>query len=132
MPHRTINRTPPDGHRSSGTIRSARHTHCLHQQPIRPPHFTTPRGAALANPRNDRYATEMFHPLITFVRHQENASSMPEWVGFCLHAAALVASGWMVVATLSIGSWVGGLVGSAIFVPALFMTTGYLFPNNRR
>lgn len=74
----------------------------------------------------------MLHPLVFAVRRVENASSMPEWLGFCLHVAAVVAAGWMTIATLSVGSWVGGLVGGAIFVPALFMTTGYLFPNNRR
>lgn len=74
----------------------------------------------------------MLHPFIVLGHRKENASSMPEWAGFCVHLGAVVVSGWMVVDTLSFGSWVGGLVGAAIFVPALFMTTGYLFPNNRR
>ncbi len=74
----------------------------------------------------------MMHPLVFAVRPRDNASSMPEWLGFCLHICSLLAAGWMTIATLSMGSWVGGVIGGAIFVPALFMTTGYLFPNERR
>jgi hypothetical protein len=76
--------------------------------------------------------TRMLHPLIVAARRLENASSMPEWTGFGLHLAALVASGWMVVATLSRGAWVVGLVSGSIFVVALFMATGYLFPEQHR
>ena len=80
----------------------------------------------------DRYAAAMLHPLVFAVRRIENASSMPEWTGVGLHLAALVASGWMLIATLSRGAWVVGLVAGSIFVVALFMATGYLFPENRR
>jgi hypothetical protein len=73
----------------------------------------------------------MFHPLAPVVRRAETASSMPEWVGVGMHLAALAASGWLLVATLSLGAWVVGLVSATIFVPALFMTTGYLFPKDR-
>jgi hypothetical protein len=38
----------------------------------------------------------------------------------------------MVVATLSRGAWVVGLVSGSIFVVALFMATGYLFPEQHR
>jgi hypothetical protein len=65
-------------------------------------------------------------------RHKDTAGSMPEWAGVGLHLAALAATGWMVVATLSVGAWVVGLVGSIIFVVALFMATGFLFPEDRR
>jgi len=74
----------------------------------------------------------MLHPLVLKVRHTETAGSMPAWTGFGLHVCSLLASGWMVVATLSLRAWVVGLVSGVIFVTALFMTTGYLFPKVRR
>jgi hypothetical protein len=74
----------------------------------------------------------MLHPLILAVRRKETAGSMPPWAGVGLHFAGLVASGWMVVTTLSQKAWVPGLVGGVIFVTALFVTVGYLFPEDRR
>jgi hypothetical protein len=74
----------------------------------------------------------MLHPLALKVRREEAAGSGPEWAGVGLHLASLVAAGWMVVATLSRGAWVPGLVGGVIFVTALFMATGYMFPESRR
>jgi hypothetical protein len=73
----------------------------------------------------------MLHPLALGVRRKETASSMPAWTGVGLHLAALLASGWMVVASLGVGAWVVGLVGGVIFVTALFVTMGYLFPDDR-
>lgn len=73
----------------------------------------------------------MLHPLVLTIRRKETAGA-PAWTGFSVHLAALVASGWMAVATLSHGAWVPGLVGATIFTVALFMATGYLFPDDRR
>ena len=74
----------------------------------------------------------MLHPLALKVRRKETANSMPAWAGVGMHFAALLASGWMTVASLSVGAWVVGLVGGGIFVTALFVTMGYLFPDDRR
>lgn len=77
----------------------------------------------------------MLHPLALKIRRADTAGSArgaPVWAGVGLHLAALVASGWMVVATLSVGAWLPALVGGTIFVPALFMATGFLFPEDRR
>lgn len=73
----------------------------------------------------------MLHPLVFKVRRKETAASAPVWAGVGLHIGALLASGWMVVATLSRGAWVVGLVAGLIFVTALFVTFGFLFPEDR-
>jgi hypothetical protein len=57
---------------------------------------------------------------------------MPAWTGLGLHFAGLLASGWMVVSTLSHRAWVPGLVAGVIFVTALYVAVGYLFPKHRR
>jgi hypothetical protein len=74
----------------------------------------------------------MLQPLALKVRRKDTAGSMPAWAGVGMHIAALLASGAMVVASLSRGAWVVGLVGGVIFVTVLFVTTGYLFPEDRR
>jgi hypothetical protein len=74
----------------------------------------------------------MLHPLILKIRRNDSAGSMPAWAGVGLVFGGLLASGWMMVATLSHRAWVPGLVGGVIFVTALFVTAAYLFPDNRR
>jgi hypothetical protein len=74
----------------------------------------------------------MLHPIVLKIRRSDTAGSMPPWAGVGLHLGGLVAAGWMMVATLSHRSWVGGLVGGVIFVTALFVTVAYLFPDKRR
>jgi hypothetical protein len=87
---------------------------------------------ALVSRGNGSYGVTVLHPLALMVRRKETAASMPEWAGIGMVLGGLLASGWMVVATLSHGAWVVGLVGSTIFVPALFATVGHLFPEDRR
>jgi hypothetical protein len=73
----------------------------------------------------------MLHPFMA-IRRTDTAASMPSWAGVGLHLGGLLASGWLMVATLSHRAWVVGLVGGVIFVTALFVALGYLFPDNRR
>jgi hypothetical protein len=73
----------------------------------------------------------MLHPLVVRTRPNETAAGAPAWAGVGLHIGALVASGWMFVATLSRGAWVVGLVSGLIFGIGLFVTIGYLFPEDR-
>ena len=74
----------------------------------------------------------MLHPFVLKIRRSDTAGSMPPWAGVGLHLGGLVASGWMMVATLSHRAWVVGIVGAVIFVTALFVTVAYLFPDKRR
>ena len=74
----------------------------------------------------------MLHPFDPSVRRNEATRSMPAWTGLGLHFAGLLTSGWMVVSTLSHRAWVPGLVAGVIFVTALFVAVGYLFPDQRR
>jgi hypothetical protein len=73
----------------------------------------------------------MLNPLALKIRRSETAASMPPWAGVGLHFGGLLASGWLTVDTLIHRAWVVGLVGGLIFVTALFVTVGYLFPENR-
>lgn len=73
----------------------------------------------------------MFHPL-SKVHRKESDPTMPPWMGVAMLVCALIAAGWMTVATLSIRSWVVGIVGAELFLTALFLTIGYLFPEDRR
>jgi hypothetical protein len=74
----------------------------------------------------------MLHPLALKIRRSETAASMPPWAGVGLHLGGLLASGWLMVDTLSHRAWVVGLVGGLIFVTALLVTVAYLFPDDRR
>jgi hypothetical protein len=73
----------------------------------------------------------MLHPLAPGIRRSDTAGSMPPWAGVGLHLAGLLASGWMTIDTLSRGALVAGLIGGLIFVTALFVLVGYLFPDHR-
>jgi uncharacterized membrane protein YgdD (TMEM256/DUF423 family) len=73
----------------------------------------------------------MLHPFLA-IRRKDTAASMPPWAGVGLHLGGLLASGWLMVVTLSHRAWVAGLVGGVIFVTALFVALAYLFPDNRR
>ena len=74
----------------------------------------------------------MLHPLVPIIRRKETSGTMPEWVGVGMVFGGLLESGWMFVSTISRGAWVVGLTSGVIFVTALFVTIGYLFPEVRR
>jgi hypothetical protein len=74
----------------------------------------------------------MLHPIVLKAHRRETAASMPEWMGVGVFFCGLVASGILVVSTLSDRAWVVGFVAGIIFVTALFTMIGYLFPEHRR
>ncbi len=92
----------------------------------------SPVGVALVPGRCGRYGAAMFHPFTLVIRRKDTGGGMPEWVGIGMLLGALLFSGWMVVASLSRGAWVVGIIGGLIFVTSLFVTIAHLFPDDRR